>query len=170
MMAYGKRQRMRYRRREHGLTDYRRRLKLLRSGEPRAVVRISNTQIVCQLVGYEADGDIILASSNGSGLVSNYKWPKGASRKSVPACYLAGLALAKQAKSAGHSSVVLDIGLASSTKGSRVFAALKGMVDGGLEIPHGDSILPDDGRINGAHIDAKVEKAVEKTRKAIEGA
>ena len=169
-MAYGKRQRMRYRRREHGLTDYRRRLKLLRSGEPRAAVRISNTQVSCQLVGYEADGDIILASSNGSGLVSKYKWPKGASQKSVPACYLAGFALAKQAKSAGHSSAVLDIGLAASSKGSRVFAALRGMVDGGLDVPHGESVLPDDDRVNGAHIDAKVEKAVEKTRKAIEGA
>jgi large subunit ribosomal protein L18 len=169
-MAHGKRQRMRYRRREHAQTDYRRRLKLLRSGEPRAVVRISNTQVTCQLVGYEADGDVIFASSNGVGLVSKYKWPKGSSKKSIPACYLAGLALAKHAKSAGHNSAVLDIGLAASSNGNRVFAALKGMVDGGLDIPHGESVLPDEDRLNGAHIDAKVEKAVAKTRKAIEGA
>ena len=44
-MAHGKRQRRKYARREFGLTDYRRRLKLLRGGEPRAVVRVSNTEV-----------------------------------------------------------------------------------------------------------------------------
>ena len=40
MMASGPRQRNQYRRRRSGETDYRRRLKLLKSGECRAVVRI----------------------------------------------------------------------------------------------------------------------------------
>ena len=85
MMAHGKRQRLRYRRREVGVTDYRRRLKLLRGGEPRAVVRVSNTQVVCQLVDYDPDGDKVLAASSGAVLVKDHKWPKDVSRKSIPA-------------------------------------------------------------------------------------
>jgi len=36
----------------------------------------------------------------------------------------------------------LDIGLFRSTKGARVFAAMKGAVDGGIHIPHSDKIFP----------------------------
>lgn len=36
----------------------------------------------------------------------------------------------------------LDLGLARATVGNRVFAALKGAVDGGLHIPHSDKIFP----------------------------
>jgi|TARA_B110000196_G_scaffold139603_1_gene120965 large subunit ribosomal protein L18 len=169
-MAHGKNQRRKYARREHGLTDYRRRLKLLRGGQPRAVVRVTNTQVICQLVAYEPDGDKVLAATTGATIVSDFKWPKDASRKSVPACYIAGMALAQKATAAGHGSAVLDIGLGASTKGNRVFAALKGMVDGGLEIPHGEDILPDDDRIAGNHISDKLAKSVETSKKAIMGA
>ena len=169
-MAHGKNQRRKYARREHGLTDYRRRLKLLRGGQPRAVVRVTNTQVICQLVAYEPNGDKVIAAATGASIVSDFKWPKDASRKSVPACYIAGMALAKKATAAGHGSAVLDIGLGASTKGNRVFAALKGMVDGGLEIPHGENVLPDEGRIIGSHISDDVAAAVESTKSNIEGA
>ena len=59
-MPSGKNQRLRYKRRESGLTDYRRRLRLLRGNIPRAVVRISNTQTTCQLVEYAKQGDRVL--------------------------------------------------------------------------------------------------------------
>jgi len=36
----------------------------------------------------------------------------------------------------------LDLGLFRSTNGARVFAAMKGAVDGGIHIPHSDSIFP----------------------------
>ncbi len=169
-MAYGKKQRRKYARREHGQTDYRRRLKLLRGGEPRAVVRVTNTQTICQLAGYRPDGDAILAEASGSSLVKDHKWPKDASRKSVPASYLVGFALAKSAIAAGHESAVLDIGLAASTRGNRVFAALKGMVDGGLDIPHGEGILPDDDRLAGVHISDSIAESIETSKKSIEGA
>jgi large subunit ribosomal protein L18 len=48
-----------------------------------------------------------------------------------------------------------------------VFAALKGMVDAGLEIPHGDQVLPDEDRINGAHIDDSIAGKVQDSLKAI---
>ena len=37
---------------------------------------------------------------------------------------------------------LLDIGLARSTTGARVFGALKGAVDGGLDIPHSEKRFP----------------------------
>lgn len=169
-MAHGKNQRLRFKRRRDGETDYRRRMKLLRGETPRAVVRISNTQTICQLVEFNPDGDIVIASVNGKALVDKYSWPEDASRKSIPASYLIGFALAKNAISSGHESAILDIGLSASSKGSRVFAALKGMIDAGLEIPHGEDVLPDEDRINGMHIDASMGDKVKKSIKAIEEA
>ena len=114
-MARGKRQRRRYTRRSAGLTDYHRRLKLLRGGTPRAVVRITNTQVICQLVSYQEDGDQIISAADGKSLRGKYAWPAKASTKSVPAAYCTGYALAKQVQKSGHDEAVLDIGLAAST-------------------------------------------------------
>ena len=168
-MAKGKNQRLRFKRRRNAETDYHRRSRMLRSGIPRAVVRVSNTQVTCQLVGYEKGGDKILASVTGKSLVDSFKWPADASRKSVPACYLAGFALATSALSKGHSEAILDIGLAASTPGNRVYAALRGMVEAGMEIPHSDTVLPSDERVNGEHIGENISKAVAVTKKSIEG-
>ena len=55
-----------FRRRKAGLTDYRRRLKLLRGQKPRAVVRVSNTRTTCQLVTWSADGDQVSVSVTSS--------------------------------------------------------------------------------------------------------
>ncbi|HIE64107.1 MAG: 50S ribosomal protein L18 [Methanobacteriota archaeon] len=169
-MARGKNQRLKFKRRRVGDTDYRRRMKLLRGGIPRAVVRISNTQTTCQLINFDFGGDHVLSSINGKTLVDKFDWPLDLSRKSVPASYLAGYALGKSALAAGHESAVLDIGLSASSTGSRVFAALRGMVEAGLEIPHGEEVLPDDDRVNGTHIDDSIAKSVEKTRASIEEA
>ena len=170
MMAYGKSQRLRPKRRRQGKTDYHRRLRLLRSGAPRAVVRVSNTQVICQLVSYNPSGDVILQSVNGKSLTDSYSWPEDASKKSIPACYVAGYALGKKAVSAGNHEAVLDIGLAASSPGSRVFSALKGMIDAGLDIPHGTSVLPNEERLSGKHIDDSLSSSVEASIEAIEGA
>ena len=170
MMAYGKSQRLRPKRRRQGKTDYHRRLRLLRSGAPRAVVRVSNTQVICQLVSYNPGGDAILHSVNGKSLTDSCAWPEDASKKSIPACYVAGYALGKKAVSAGNHEAVLDIGLAASSPGSRVFSALKGMIDAGLDIPHGASVLPSEERLSGKHIDDSLSSSVEASIEAIEGA
>ena len=169
-MAYGKSQRLRPKRRRQGKTDYHRRLRLLRSGAPRAVVRVSNTQVICQLVSYNPGGDAILHSVNGKSLTDSCAWPEDASKKSIPACYVAGYALGKKAVSAGNHEAVLDIGLAASSPGSRVFSALKGMIDAGLDIPHGTSVLPNEERLSGKHIDDSLSSSVEASIEAIEGA
>jgi len=49
----------------------------------------------------------------------------------------------------------LDLGLASATVGNRVFAALKGAVDGGINIPHSDKIFPKVKEEKGGKKDAK---------------
>ena len=126
MGAHGKRQRLPFRRRRDGATDYRRRMRLLRSGAPRAVVRISNTRTLCQLVTYDADGDQVLMTVTGSDLVATYGWSESHSRKSVPASYLVGYALGKAATAAGHEEAILDIGLARASPGGRVFADPQG--------------------------------------------
>ncbi len=169
-MAHGKSQRLRPKRRRLGKTDYHRRMRLLRSGAPRVVVRLSNTQVTCQLISYSPGGDNVIESVNGKSLVDSYSWPANSSKKSVPACYLAGYALAKKAILSGNSSAVLDIGLAASSSGSRVFAALKGMVDAGLKVPHGESVLPNEERVNGEHIDDSQASALEASIQAIEEA
>jgi len=159
-----------FRRRKAGLTDYRRRLKLLRGQMPRAVVRISNTRTTCQLVSWAANGDLVSVNVTGSDLVKKYGWSANRSLKSIPASYLVGYAMGKAAVASGASEAVLDIGLAASSQGSRVYAALKGMSDAGLEIPHSEEVYPDEGRLQGAHIDDKLAGEVETTKNTIEGA
>ncbi|NDB64762.1 MAG: 50S ribosomal protein L18 [Euryarchaeota archaeon] len=169
-MPSGKNQRLRYKRRENGLTDYRRRLRLLRGDSPRAVVRVSNTQATCQLVKYSPEGDRVLVEMKSSSLIKEHGWPNDASRKSIPASYLTGYALGKKALATGVKSAVLDIGLAASSTGNRVYAALKGMVDAGLDIPHGEAVLPSEDRISGRHISESLESSLESTKASIEEA
>ena len=159
-----------FRRRKAGLTDYRRRLKLLRGNKARAVVRISNTRTTCQLVTWAADGDLVAVSMTGSDLVKKYGWPDNRSLKSVPASYLVGFAMGKAALASGNDEAVLDIGLAANTRGGRVYAALKGMSDAGLHIPHSDDVYPDEGRLNGTHIDEGLAAEIKTTKNTIEGA
>ena len=63
-MKQGPRYHVKPRRRREGKTNYRKRLKLLRSRKVRVVIRksLKNTQI--QLIEYKEDGDNILASAN----------------------------------------------------------------------------------------------------------
>jgi large subunit ribosomal protein L18 len=79
------------------------------------------------------------------------------SGKNTSAAYLTGFLLGKKALKAGITAAVLDIGIKSSTKGARIFAALKGAVDAGLKVPHGDVILPQEDRIRGEHVAAYAE-------------
>ena len=143
--------------------------RMLKGGKPRAVVRVSNSQVTCQLTNFSKEGDVVIASFTGHDL-SSHGYPNDASKKSVPACYLTGFGLAKKAISNGYEEAILDIGLSASSKGSRVFSALKGMVDAGLDIPCSEDVFPSEDRINGEHISDSLSKALDKTKKTIEGA
>jgi large subunit ribosomal protein L18 len=109
-----------------------------------------NRTVVCQLVEYSADGDRVVAAASSRDLVK-FGW-KG-HPANLPSAYLTGLLLGQKAKRAGAKKAILDLGLQSTIVGSRVFAALKGALDAGLEVPHDDIVLPSDDRISGKHIE-----------------
>lgn len=148
-MATGPRYFVPFRRRHEGRTDYYKRMSLLSSGLPRMVVRKTNRQIIAQLVIPGDEGDRTLVAAYSAELV---KYGYEGSTASTPAAYLTGMLFAVRARAAGYDEGILDIGLARAKPGARVFAALKGAVDGGLDIPYGESILPDEDRLKGAHI------------------
>ncbi len=149
-MARGPRYRVPWRRRREGKTNYYKRLKLIKSGKPRMVVRKSLKYILVQFAEARIEGDRILAAAHSRELVKKYGWLGGTSN--TAAAYLTGLLAGFRARLAGIEEAVLDIGLADPVPGSRVFAALKGAVDAGLRIPHSEEILPTEERIRGEHI------------------
>jgi len=138
-----------HRRRRELKTDYRHRLRLLKSGLPRLVVRKSLNSLLCQLVEYQATGDRCMVASDTKDL-KKFGWL--ANTGNIPAAYLAGLLCGILAKKKKINEAVLDIGLYRSTPGSRVYAALRGAVDAGLSVSHSDEILPSDDRTNGTHV------------------
>jgi len=123
---------------------------MILSGKPRFVVRKTNKYIWVQVVIANPKGDITVAAAHSRELVKRYGWKAGT--KNVPAAYLTGLLAALRALKEGITHAIIDIGLHRPTKGARVFAALKGALDAGLEIPHSPEILPSEDRIRGEHI------------------
>jgi large subunit ribosomal protein L5e len=129
----------------------------------RFVVRITNADVVCQIAYAKIVGDVILAAAYAHEL-TNYGLPVG--HTNYAGCYATGLLLARRllhklkldtkyqgkvkadgevynveelADGPGPFRALLDVGLARTTTGARIFAALKGAVDGGLEIPHSEN-------------------------------
>jgi len=148
-LAHGSKYKVAFRRRREGKTDYSARLKLVDLDKNRLVVRISNANVIVQIIKIGANGDETIVSAHTKEL-QKIGWLGGT--KNTSAAYLTGYLCAKKALSKDVDSAVLDIGLKPSVKGSKVFAALKGAVDAGLDVPHGDSIIPDENRISGEHI------------------
>jgi large subunit ribosomal protein L18 len=168
-MRRGRTYRVAHRRRREGKTDYRQRLSLLRSGKPRFIVRKSLNNIVCQIVEYERDSDKTRVNVYSDDIKkSGWKGHCG----NLPAAYLTGLLCGTMAKKHNISEAVMDMGLQSSTKGSGIYAALKGALDAGLKIPHSDDILPTEDRITGKHAadykkDSSIVKNFEQTKASI---
>jgi len=157
--------RVKMRRRREGKTNYRKRLAYLKSGKPRAVVRKTLRYIIVQIVEYHDDGDKILVGVTSSHL-KKYGW--NGSFKNTPAAYLTGYLAGKLALKKGINEAVLDIGLQSPVKGSRVFAALKGLVDAGLDVPHSEEVYPSEDRIKGEHISEEIAKMFEEVKAKME--
>ena len=145
-MKYNKIFTVPFRRKREGKTDYRKRLTLLKSKLPRVVVRKSNKHVVLQLIEYAEKGDKVLATVSSSQL-KKYGWEMNTGN--MPSAYLTGLLLGKKAKG---KQAILDLGLQAPIKGSRLYAALKGAIDGGVEIASSEENLPSQDRIMGKHI------------------
>jgi large subunit ribosomal protein L18 len=165
-MAHGPRYRVARRRRREGKTDYRKRINLIKSGKPRAVVRRSSRSISVQFVKYNPKGDEVLVCANGLEL-EKFGW--NGSAANTQAAYLTGYLAGKRAKGAGLENAVMDIGLHSPTKSSRIFASLKGLIDAGIDVPHNENILPSQERITGAYKGEEVKSQFETVLASLEG-
>lgn len=171
--AYFKRFQTKFRRRREGKTDYYARKRLVNQDKNkyntpkhRLVVRITNRDVIAQIIYSKIDGDVVRASAYahelpGFGLkvgLTNYA-----------ACYCVGLLVARRMLKTlkldeaykGLEEVTgemyeveandegprpfrcfLDIGLQRASTGARIFGVLKGAVDGGLEVPHNEKRFP----------------------------
>lgn len=148
-MATGPRYKVPFRRRREGKTNYHVRYRLILSKRPRVVVRKSNASITLQLVVAEQRGDRTLLTVNSREL-RDFGYELGTGN--LPAAYLTGFLFGKRMLAQGLSEGVADIGLHSSTKGCRVYAAIKGVVDAGVDLPHSPEVFPSEERIRGEHI------------------
>ncbi|HIH96624.1 MAG TPA: 50S ribosomal protein L18 [Thermoplasmata archaeon] len=154
-----------FRRRREGKTDYRRRLKLLKSERPRVVVRSSLNNLTVQLIIYDPKGDQVLASATSKEL-TELKWDKP--KSNTPCAYLTGLLAGKRAVDKGIKAGVLDLGLWAPSKGSKVFAAAKGVIDAGVSVPCKKDVIPKKDRIEGMHLTKNTPELFNEVKKEIE--
>lgn len=146
------------RRRKEGKTDYKSRKALLLSGKPRLVTRSSINNIVAQMIVAKPGGDEISVSAHSRELLKKYGW-KG-SRGNLPTAYLTGFLCGLRARAQGLDEAILDMGLHPPSKGAKVFAVLKGVLDAKISVPHSEDKLPDEKRIKGIHIAEYAESLV----------
>jgi large subunit ribosomal protein L5e len=133
----------------------------------RLVARISNKYVTCQIVYSTMTGDVVLESAHSKEL-PRYGVKVGLSN--YAACYCTGLLLARRVLTKlkladaykGNTDEIdgtyyeveevddaprpfkcfLDIGLARTSTGARIWGCLKGGVDGGLAIPYSENRFP----------------------------
>jgi len=136
----------------------------------RLVVRMSNKDVTAQIAYATLSSDVILSAAYSHELSKYGATVYGkAGQKNYAAAYATGLLVARrvltklgldqqyegQTKPDGTDflvaadgeqrrpfRVLLDIGLHYTTTGARIFAVLKGAVDGGLAIPHKNKRFP----------------------------
>ena len=148
------------RRRRECKTNYTKRLSLLKGRYNRLVVRKSNRYIILQIVESKLAQDKVLYSVNTKDLLG-LGWPedKKGSLKSLSAAYLGGYLLGKKAKDL-KSKIILDSGLIPSTKGSRVYAVVKGIAEAGIDINCSDEVIPEKEKIESKEFFNKVKEAI----------
>jgi large subunit ribosomal protein L5e len=168
--AYFKRYQVKYRRRREGKTDYFARKRLIiqdknkyNSPKYRLVVRLTNTDVIAQIIYAKINGDYVLSAAYAHELPA-FGMPVGLTN--YAAAYATGLLLARRVltklnladKYKGNDKVngedynvqaltdgpapfraILDVGLARTTTGNKIFAVMKGALDGGVEVPHSET-------------------------------
>ena len=145
-------------------TNYRKR-KLMLIGKSNFIsVNITNENTQVQILKPIISGDKVMASAH-SRLLINNGW-KG-SRKNIPAAYLTGYIAGKKAISNGTTNAILYSGTKKYTQ--RMAAALKGVIDAGLEVPANSETFPTEERINGDHLKVKNDVTSIKTKIDSEG-
>src|SRR3989449_9105853 len=107
-MADSPRYALPYRRRREGKTDYKLPRGLVKTGKPRAVVRLTNKYITVQITDATINGAMVRASASSKEL-PKLGW-KGA-LGNLPSAYLTGARAAPRAMARGIKEAILDLGL-----------------------------------------------------------
>merc|ERR1719209_280898 len=132
----------------------------------RMIVRFSNKDITCQIAYARLEGDRVVAAAYSHELP---KYGVKVGLTNYAAAYCTGLLLARRVlkqlnldgqyegntdingevfsvedndDGPGAFRACLDVGLARTTTGAKVFGAMKGAADGGLDIPHSEKRFP----------------------------
>lgn len=130
-------------RRRESKTDYLKRMKLLKGEKPRVVFRRTNKYIIAQYIISKEAKDSIKIGIDSRALLK-YGWPedKRGSLKSIPATYLTGYLISKKIIKDKLEGPILDIGMIRPIHKSKVFAFIKGLIDGGIKISCKEEALP----------------------------
>jgi large subunit ribosomal protein L18 len=156
----------RFNRRTRQQTDYKKRLELLKGGFIRTVIRKSNNNINIAFVYYDIKGDKII-----TGAKSNALKKLGSTLHSgnLLSAYLTGYLAGKKFLKTNKEEVILDLGLQRKIYGSRIFSAVKGIVDAGVSVRVKEDVFPSNTRMKGGHLKTKdADKQVELVKKNIE--
>lgn len=150
------------RRKREGKTDYKMRVRFIKAGCPRLVIRKSLKNIMLQVIEFAPGGDKILLTVCSKD-IQKLGWKS--SNNNLPASYLCGLLLGKKTLEKKIKTCILDLGMQSSVKKGALFAALKGVIDAGLSVPHSNKVFPAESRIKGEHIAAFAKSLKENKEK-----
>jgi large subunit ribosomal protein L18 len=150
------------RRRRECKTDYKLRFGLLKSSLPRIAIRRTNKYIILQAIESSEAQDKVIAGVTSRDLL-DHGWDEktAGSLKSIPACYLAGMLLAKKLNGGQY---ILDMGMAINHAGGRMYAAAKGLVDGGLKINLGEKVIPSKEKLDGENVKEEAKKMIAKVK------
>ncbi|MEM4181684.1 MAG: 50S ribosomal protein L18 [Candidatus Pacearchaeota archaeon] len=152
-------------RRREGVTDYKQRLNLLKSKRPRIVIRKTNKYIIIQEIESKESKDFVLTTISSKNLIGEgFPEKFSGSLKSLPAAYLTGILMAKKMK---NKNVVVDIGLYKNHYGGRLYAVVKGLIDGGIKIKADEKIFPSKERLEGEHLKEEVKKEFSKLKEKL---
>jgi large subunit ribosomal protein L5e len=167
--AYFKRYQVKLKRRRQGKTDYYARKRLTvqdknkyNTPKYRLIVRFTNKDVIAQIAYSRIEGDVVVSAAYAHEL-PRYGIKVGLTN--YAAAYATGLLLARRhlkhiqldGTYKGQENVdgeyfnveqegdrapfkaFLDVGLARTTTGCKVFAVMKGVADGGIEVPHSEN-------------------------------
>ena len=160
------------RRRRESKTDYKLRLGLLKSGKARIVVRRTNKYFIVQAVeSNEAQDKVLVGVSSRDLLKQGWEAKMAGSLKSLPAGYLTGLLFAKKVKEGKQDiEFLIDLGLNRTIHGNRIYAVVKGLVDGGLKVNVGsEKVFPSAERLAGEHLKPELKEMISKVKAKLGG-
>ncbi|HIH51984.1 50S ribosomal protein L18 [Candidatus Pacearchaeota archaeon] len=150
-------------------TDYLKRLILLKSEKPRIVFRKTNMYIIGQYVESEAAQDKIIFGAT-SKMLFKYGWPEklDGSLKSIPASYLTGYLVAKKILKDKLKEPIVDLGMQRVIKKTKIFAFIKGLIDGGIKIKCDKENFPEAERLSGKSTKEDISKIVQEVKSKID--